>query len=165
MRNKSRVEVRETALDGSSDLLHLSSRDMRERSKSAVSVDREPGRELVLIVVIVRVHQRKLSCSASGSREHDAEQAGLPVESAGQPGLSGTPSLVQTLLSPPPQPPLHHLPLHHALLEVPAGLHVLLSLLQPQVQSVETAAEQDQRDEDCQQLCWVLHRLEIKSSY
>lgn len=47
MRNKSRVEVRETALDGSSDLLHLSSRDMRERSKSAVSVDREPGRELV----------------------------------------------------------------------------------------------------------------------
>ena len=59
MRNKSRVEVRETALDGSSDLLHLSSRDMRERSKSAVSVDREPGRELVLIVVIVRVHQRK----------------------------------------------------------------------------------------------------------
>ena len=47
VRNKSRVQVGETDLDGSSDLLHISRTDMRERSKSALSVDTDTRTDMV----------------------------------------------------------------------------------------------------------------------
>ena len=47
MRNKSRVQVGETDLDGSSDLLHITRTDMRERSKSALSVDTDTRTDMV----------------------------------------------------------------------------------------------------------------------